>query len=733
MILSEGRNCWRIAHAARAAFLIDGDAYFTAFRAAALRARESIVIVGWDLDSRERLGRGGGGPTSGPSDDDDDLPAALVPFLNELLTRRPGLQVHVLVWDFSMIFAFEREPLPTYQFALRAHPRLHFHMDGVHPVGASHHQKVVVVDDAVAFAGGIDLTKCRWDTPEHRAVDPRRVDPGGKPYGPIHDVQMVVDGEAAAALGELVRWRWNQATGQPLAVPARRSKRAFADARDDDGWPPGLRPDVQDVPIAIARTLPAYEDRPAASEVHQLVLDAIAAARRFLYVENQYLTSASVGEALAGRLRDEQGPEVVLVLPRFECGWLEQSSMGVLRARMLAHLRNADRHCRLHVYYPTVPGLPSDGCVNVHAKILVVDDRLLRIGSSNLSNRSMGFDTECDLAIEAQTEGGETARAIAGLRNRLLGEHLGVSPDEVAVATAAQGSLVAAIESLRGRPPRTLEPLAIPPGASSDPGAGLAVNLAVLDGLVCDPEPPGAPEKIIEQFVPPKIRKPARGALFRFGIVVAAILGLAALWHLTSLRHLLDVHRVAAWGLRIQTHPAAPVLVVGAYIVGGLVMFPVTLLTAATALAFPAGTAVAYTMLGSLSSAALTFGIGRLASRHTAPRLAGSRLGRMCQRLRRRGLLAVITFRILPVAPFTVVNLAAGALRIRFRDFMLGSLIGKLPGAVAITLFTDRLAAVLLDPRPRNLLLLVGVVVPALLAAAWLRRRLKRRVMTEAP
>ena len=473
MILSEGRNCWRIAHAARAAFLIDGDAYFTAFRAAALRARESIVIVGWDLDSRERLGRGGGGPTSGPSDD-DDLPAALVPFLNELLTRRPGLQVHVLVWDFSMIFAFEREPLPTYQFALRAHPRLHFHMDGVHPVGASHHQKVVVVDDAVAFAGGIDLTKCRWDTPEHRAVDPRRVDPGGKPYGPIHDVQMVVDGEAAAALGELVRWRWNQATGQPLAVPARRSKRAFADARDDDGWPPGLRPDVQDVPIAIARTLPAYEDRPAASEVHQLVLDAIAAARRFLYVENQYLTSASVGEALAGRLRDEQGPEVVLVLPRFECGWLEQSSMGVLRARMLAHLRNADRHCRLHVYYPTVPGLPSDGCVNVHAKILVVDDRLLRIGSSNLSNRSMGFDTECDLAIEAQTEGGETARAIAGLRNRLLGEHLGVSPDEVAVATAAQGSLVAAIESLRGRPAH--------PGTSRHPAGRLVGSRRGLGG-----------------------------------------------------------------------------------------------------------------------------------------------------------------------------------------------------------------------------------------------------------
>jgi phospholipase D1/2 len=166
-ILAEGRNCWRIARAQRAAFLIDGAAYFAAFAAAAEQAQESIFIVGWDVDSRAPLVHDHEGRTP---------PTELGSFLNALVSRRRRLHVYILDWDFAMLFALEREPLPRLKLGWRTHRRVHFRLDGQHPVGASHHQKIVVVDDAVAFVGGIDLAIRRWDTPEHHADDPRYPD-----------------------------------------------------------------------------------------------------------------------------------------------------------------------------------------------------------------------------------------------------------------------------------------------------------------------------------------------------------------------------------------------------------------------------------------------------------------------------------------------------------------------------------------------------------------------------
>ena len=209
-ILVAGRNCWRIARARRAAFLIDAASYFEAFAAAAQRATESILIVSWDIDSRIPLFRHGHG---------HDFPSPLGQFLNRLLSENPNLHVHVLNWDFAMVYALERELFPIFRPPWRSHRRLHFHLDDHHPIGASHHQKIVVVDDAVAFAGGIDLAKQRWDTPEHRPHDPRRIDPLNRAYRPHHDVQMAVDGEAAAALGHLVRERWRRATNHPPSPP----------------------------------------------------------------------------------------------------------------------------------------------------------------------------------------------------------------------------------------------------------------------------------------------------------------------------------------------------------------------------------------------------------------------------------------------------------------------------------------------------------------------------------
>lgn len=698
-ILIPGRNCWRIGRSPRAAFLVDAEAYYAAFAAAVGRARQSVLILGWDIDSRIRLHRSGRQRT----------PPALGKFLDALVSRRRGLHIHVLDWDFAMIYAFEREALPLFKLGLTTHRRLHFRLDDRHPVGASHHQKVVVVDDRVAFVGGLDLASCRWDTPAHLADDPRRTD-NGTIYSPFHDVQMMVDGEVAAALGELARERWRRAIGERLRPPR---------PQPQDPWPPGISADATDVQVGVARTHPLYNGDPEVREVEALYLDGIAAARRTLYLENQYFTSAAVGEALAARLREPQGPEVVLVLPRECSGWLEETTMGVLRGRLLRRLREADRHDRLRIYYPDVAGL-GERFLNVHSKVMIVDDRLLRIGSSNLSNRSMGFDTECDLALEADRP--EAREAVVRFRGRLLGEHLGVEPGEVHRAEAERGSLIQAIEALRGAP-RTLVPLE----AKVEPW----LDQLVPEWEIVDPERPISMERFVEEIVP---KDPVRGGKLRWlkpAGILFALLALAGVWRYTPLREWVSLDVLEAWGLALRGSPWAPLVVVAVYVTGGLVLAPVTVLILATALAFSPLAGFVYALAGVLASAAMTYAIGQALGRDTVRRLAGSGLNRLSRQLARRGLIAVVVVRFLPIAPFSVVNLVAGASHIRFRDFFLGTALGMGPGILGITVFGQSLERAVRTPGPMSFLALAAVLA-GVGGIAWLLRRwLKTKVAGE--
>ena len=113
----------------------------------------------------------------------------------------------------------------------------------------------------------------------------------------------------------------------------------------------------------------------------------------------------TAGCVLAARLSEPDGPEVVLVLRELSHGWLEEVTMQTLRTKLIERLRAADVHDRFRVYYPFIDGLKSGTCIDVHSKFIVVDDEIVRIGSANLANRSMGLDTECDLTIEARDLG----------------------------------------------------------------------------------------------------------------------------------------------------------------------------------------------------------------------------------------------------------------------------------------------------------------------------------------
>jgi len=696
-ILQPGRNCWRLERARRAAFLVDGAAYFAALRAAAIRARRSIFILGWDIDSRLRLV---------PEGANDGLPEGLGDFLNALAKRSRELEIHVLDWDFAMLYAADRELLPVYKLDWRTHRRLHFRLDDAHPVGASHHQKIVVIDDAVAFVGGLDLTQCRWDTPEHRPDDPRRRRPDGDTCPPFHDMQMAVDGAAAAALGELARERWRRATGHAVRAGT---------VTGGDPWPADLAADVTDVDVAIARTEPAYEDYPEVREIRQLYLDAVAAVRHNLYLENQYFSAGAVAAALVRRLEQADGPEIALVSRRQDSGWLEQSTMGVLRARLHRRLRDADRHGRYACFYPRIPGLGED-CLNVHAKLMIADDELVTIGSANLSNRSMGFDTECNLAIEARGDE-RIRRSIRALRQRLLAEHLGTDRETVAEKERETGRLLATIGALHGAG-RTLEPLE--PEVPGDAGEW------VPDDEIVDPERPVEPERLAARLVPKEETASVTGRLIAAGVLLALFLGLAAAWRWTALGEWLDFDTLARAAEAVKQAPATPLAVLGIYVLAGLLVVPVTLLVAVTVLVFGPWLGLVYALGGSLLSAASTYGLGRLFGREAVRRFAGSGLNRLSERLGQRGLLAVVTLRFVPVAPFTVVNLVAGATHIGTRDFLLGTLLGMAPGIVATALFIDRIMAAIHEPGAASFAVLAGVVALLIVGAVALRRWLRR-------
>ncbi len=439
--LEEGRNCWRVSRAARASLVVDACDYFRLARKAILKARSQIMMMGWDIDTRVTLDDPQGS---------DEPPVKVGALISWIAKERPDLDIYILAWDGE---AYRYLGRGTTLFQLASWTRrknIRFKLDHNHPREASHHQKILVIDDRLAFCGGIDITGSRWDTREHKDEPSRRRQPTTRrAYDPWHDATMCVDGGVAHCLGDLARLRWLAATGEHLDS---------ARPGSQDHWPDGLEPDFRDVDIAIARTRGEVGDWSEVREIEALFLDLIASARRFVYIETQYFASRVVAEAIGRRLAEPDGPEFVIVNPKAGFGWLDESVMGPARAELVKALERKDRYGRFRIYTPVTEGGVD---IYVHAKIMVVDDAVIRVGSANLNNRSMGLDSECDLMIDARQPGNEGAEAtIQRLRADLIAEHLGVDPAEVAASCEKTGSLIATIERLRGEG-RTLRPYEI--------------------------------------------------------------------------------------------------------------------------------------------------------------------------------------------------------------------------------------------------------------------------------
>jgi phosphatidylserine/phosphatidylglycerophosphate/cardiolipin synthase-like enzyme len=458
---ADRRLYWRKAHADRARVIIDGADYFEILREAMLNAQKRIILIGWDFDTRISLTK----------DDPEDIdhPTELGDFIHWLAENKPDLEIKILKWKTSAIKLLGRGSTMVTVAKWAMHDSITFKLDGAHPIGCSHHQKIVVIDDNFAVCGGIDMTTDRWDTREHVGQDARRKRPDGTQYSPWHDVTMIVDSDAASALGDLARDRWHHAGGErlePLQI-------------ENNPWPDNIEPHFENIDIMIARTRAKHEEVDQVREIEALFLDQIRRAEKYIYIENQYFTSRKIADAIGLRLEEKDPPEIVLVMPKTADGWLEQKTMDSARVKIVKAIRANKDTSKFGIFTPVNE---ADEDIYVHAKIMIIDDQILRVGSANMNNRSLGLDSECDLVIDNRANGiPAIEKKIADIRFSLIAEHCGASEESVANALNGGCSMIELINK-----PRTGQRRLLPFEAED---LGVAEEL-LADSKLLDPERP---------------------------------------------------------------------------------------------------------------------------------------------------------------------------------------------------------------------------------------------------
>jgi len=220
-----------------------------------------------------------------------------------------------------------------------------------------------------------------------------------------------------------------------------------------------------------------------------------------------------------------------------------------------------------------------------------------------------------------------------------------------------------------------------------------------------------------------------RSAMLKLGLVVVAVAALVAAWVLTPLKDLANPEALAALIAPLTSSPLLPLYILAAFLVAGAVMISVWLVIFQTCLLYGPLVAFPLALGGATMSAVVFFGLGHLLGRDVVARLAPARVQQALQRVT---LESIVAIRVLPILPFTLVNLSCGAFGVPLRTFVGGTVIGMAPGVLGMTFLGDRLLAVIKDPTPSAILALVVVVVVLIGIAQLFRRRAAARYLDDA-
>jgi phosphatidylserine/phosphatidylglycerophosphate/cardiolipin synthase-like enzyme len=396
--------------------LIDGEHALDRLQEDIAGARDSVLLAGWHFEPSFQLTRGG-------------------PTLRQLLADvAERANVRVLVWAGAPLPLFKpsRSDVRKTREAMVKGTKIRMELDANERPMHCHHEKLAVIDGRVAYVNGIDLTSLagdRLDSSEHPA------------RGAIgwHDAGSRIEGPLVRDVADHVTLRWREVTGETIKL-----------ACDDSPKGEVLAQFVRTVPNSVYDALPRGDYR-----ILEAYVRALRSARRLIYLESQFLWSPEVVAILKAKLVDPPSDEfrLVVLLPA-------RPNNGTDDTRgQLGVLAEADRDQRLlacTLYQPR-----RAGQVYVHAKIGIVDDRWLCIGSANLNEHSFYNDTE---ACVITTDEG----LVRETRLRLWREHLRRDDvdgepheviDQIWVPTAEQGDHLALLPHVSRRTRRFLGPI----------------------------------------------------------------------------------------------------------------------------------------------------------------------------------------------------------------------------------------------------------------------------------
>lgn len=680
-LFQAGKNCQVTAKAEKATLLIDSAAYYKALYHAICNARKSIFVLGWDIDGRIALLRG-------PEASNAPYPVHMRDLITQKARENPNLNIYLNRWNHSIFLSQEREPFSGFKWATQTPENVNYCSDFKIPFSACHHQKIIVVDDKVAFCGGMDIALERWDNRRHNIHQPRRHDPdllsqiSDKEYQPYHDIQIIVEGEIVKHLALLVRERWEKGAGY-AAIPFQ------GNHHTPSPWPQYLDIHWRDIDTALARTIPQSRKRKSIQEIRRIYCGEIARAEKFIYIENQYLTSPDIAIALNKRLHENKDLRVLVISADYPRGFMERKAMWAGRVKFCDLVTQDLADGRLIVAYPVTSDGITRKTIHIHSKIFIVDDKFLHIGSSNLNNRSMGLDTECDLILKASNK--DHAEQIIRTRNDLIREHTGLLLPYIKHAIQS-GDIYKLIEYQKDSRQHLRE-------IDNAPYRNEFLHKWAIKV--------GDPDKAFLLY-----NWPVRQILF-FALVIGLFLYLGNVIFYPDIQQIASPENIKAYIEQARSSPLGLIYIALIYILAGLIFFPVTVLNLTTAVVFGPIYGLIYAVIGSLASASVAYGIGIVAGDHLK-KFFRPVIEKIRQYTLKGGIAGMTIIRLIPIAPFTAVNITFGIARVSYISYIIATLFGLIPGIFAKAMLGGALGELWDNPEPRVIIFTIGSI------ALWL-------------
>ena len=699
-----GENCWQIAKANQACVILDAENYYKNLYENLCKAKQQIIFLGWDFDSRLQLIRPEEPPTK-------NQPVIFGTMLKKLTKKNPKLHIHIIAWDFATLYLPMREMFQKLKFTFNA-PRINFIFDGQHPLASAHHQKIVVIDNQIAYCGGLDITTMRWDNVYHHANEPLRKDLG-QTYAPFHDIMVGLTGPAAKELGDLARERVFNATGKELPVP-------YDEPLESEQGRFSCGTHFGPLNVAIARTVPNFRGCKEIREVEALFCDQIRAAETYIYIENQYLTAGIIVEALKESLERAYGPTIMIILPEDQSDVMSRMVINGLESAAIQTLRDADKNKRFFAGYLHNPDIKAGLFGNIHSKLISLDDRELRIGSANLNNRSMGLDTECDITLLSDGDV-QLQKKFRTETAHLIAHHYGCAFQTVLKEwEEVDLNFPKLVERLNAICVRQMRPFKVDLQA---------ISITALNAIA-ETDRPSKLERAADRLLAKGFDHQV-GFFFRVvpvGFISTAIF--SALFAISDRgvdysRTLFPFSNVLASGGVINQ--AAAIALVGFLLAGMMIIpYPLLLIWSITTLG---KFGLPVIIIGTFLSTVLGYLFGRAVGRNPN-RLPGRWLPMVDAKMRYGGFWNLFWSRAYPFAPYSIISYMAGRNHIPFKTFLLGSIAGITPYLAAVFLIHIQLLNFTTAPSLRHFIFIMAMIFAVLKVISVIQHRFSLRVST---